>query len=94
MCLRGATLVFTMPGLIDRKTKPSFLYCTAYFATAMLRAAFEIEYGAYNGMPEVSVASRSPSPEASVITFLSAPARSRGRKTLIVWTTAMTLTRN
>lgn len=87
-------LVLTAPGLSAKNTKPSFLNSAANFATTIFTAAFEIEYGAKYGKSFFTVSSASPAPEVIVITFFVAHARRRGRKTLMVCATPMTLVSN
>ena len=87
--------VFTSPGLMVRKMIFSFLYFTAYLATAMSRAVFEMEYGPPKVTSLLRVISISAIPVPRVMTFAepvaAAVARMSGKNELMTLMTPITL---
>ena len=81
----------TKPGLILMKSTPSFLYCTLNLATMMFMAALEAAYKAPISTSHSLVKSRSAIPVEMVMTFLTLPFRTRGRKRWKRWMLPTTL---
>lgn len=71
--------------------KPSSLSCRAYLAVASMLAALDMEYAHRSGSPSAyTVFGMAPSVPSTAIFFVG-PARRRGRKAAMPWTTPRAL---
>ena len=88
--------MFTRPGWIERKTNPSSLCLgsAAYFAIVAFAAVLEMVYAAKYVISESLMNLESAAAVVSAMTFFVLPARSKGRKVLMVWASPITLTEN
>lgn len=89
--------MLTAPGERAKNKKFSSLNLAAYFAVAILTAAFDTAYGAANSKPVLRANSVSPAGELIVMTFardVCEAFRRSGKKTLIVLITPRVFTLN